>query len=342
MSIRSASQQGFTLLEAIIAGSLLAMMVMAVSTMAVSGSDAQEYARRLTRTTEVNQDLMDQIRLEMVSCVRMFGQGAEGVANITRLDLAGAPTPIAGARLPAVSANESPRKDTAGAEITGNTLFFTKLAWSDRFVCTSGNDYMVDVFRWVLYYLTPEDGGPQPGRPIGLNLVRVLSEPMADAAAIDRITDIDDQEEVLLHLRSATPDALGQTHTPVEMVWRRGALPLAAGTLRQINSTSGALSNTPIEGRADPFVIERAGPAEGLLSYRHHSVATNYARDACGVSRYAIKTNTGAGFPHGFEIQVVGPSSARQIVLHFTLASTIRRGQLAWSDLQVTVDARDL
>jgi hypothetical protein len=43
------------------------MLVMAVSTLAVSGGQAQDYARRLTRATEITQDIVDQMRLEMVS-----------------------------------------------------------------------------------------------------------------------------------------------------------------------------------------------------------------------------------------------------------------------------------
>lgn len=342
MSTLKSNQQGFSLLEAIIAGSLLSLLVFAVSTLAMSGNDAQEYARRLARVTEVNQDLMDRIRLEMVSCVRVFGNDAEGNANLARLDLVGSPAPLPGQRLPTVAATEQPRRDTAGAEITGNSLFVTKLAWSDRFVCSSGADYIVDVFRWAYYYQSPEGGGPVPGSPIGLNIVRALSEPLADAVAIDRISDPADRAEVLLHLRAGSPDALGREHARLQMVWRRGALPSAAGALRQINSGDGTLSDVPIEGRVAPFVILLDSPAQGLLAYRHHSLASNYALPAAGVGRFAIRNDAGSGFPHGMEVQVVGPSSARQALLHLVICSTVRRGQLAWSDLQAAIDARDL
>lgn len=336
-------EAGFSMLEMVIASTLLAAMVFAVSTLALSGGEAQEYARRLTRATEITQDLVDQMRLELVSSVRVFGNDAEGNANLALLDLDGAPAPIASRRLPTVSANETIRQDTAGAEITGNSLFFTKLAWSDRFVCTSGRDYMVDVCRWIHYYMTPEDGGPAPGHPIGLNVVRVVSEPLADATGVDRITDPTDQAEVLLHLLNGTPDANGVSHAPCEVVWRRGALPSIAGTLRHIDSSDGSLSDTPVAPREMPWTILRGEPVtSGLLSYRHHSVASNHARPSFGVGRYSVLNNSGAGFPHGFEVQVVGPSAARQVLLHLVVASTSRRGQWAWADVQVTVDARDL
>lgn len=336
---------GFTLVELIIASTLLSMMVFAVATLSISGAEAQEYARRLTRATEITQDIVDDIRLELVSCVRVFGNDAEGNGNLALLDLVGAPAPIGSRLLPTVDANGEIRRDTTGAEITGNALFFTKLAWSDRFLCTSGNEYLIDVFRWIHYYLTPEEGGPAAGNSIGLNLVRVFSEPLVDGSAIDAITNPVDQAEVLLHLYQATPDALGNRHAPCQVVWMRGGDPTAAGTLREIDPNDGSLSETPLtaSGRPDPWRVLRAEPeVRGLLSYRHHSVATNFAPASQGVVRYGLASASSGGFPHGFEVQIAGPSSARQVLLHLVVASTNRRGHTAFSNIQVVVDARDL
>lgn len=340
---RENGASGFSLIELIVASALLSIMVLAVSTLSVSGADAQEYASRLNRVTELNQDMVDKMRLELVSSVRLFGNDAEGAGNLAMLDLVGAPAVLAGSRLPNVSPGVSIRTDTVGAEITGNSLFFTKLAWTDRFVCTSGNDYLIDIYRWVYYYLSPVNGGPAPGNGIGLNLVRVVSEPLADSSSVDRITDPADQAEVLLHLHDATADADGRVHDPCEVVWRRGGDPTAVGTFRQVEESDGSLWDDPVGGRPDPWQILRAEPEiQGLLTYRHHSVASIYSPANFGVGRYGLVNTGGSGFPHGLEVQVVGPSSARQILLHLVLVSTTRRGRPAWSNMQVVVDSRDL
>jgi len=334
---------GYSMIELVISSMLLALMIGAVATLSVSGGQAQEYSRRLNRVTEITQQTIDDMRLEIVSSMRLFSNDTEGNENLALLDLSNAPAPLDDIRLPTVSANETLRQDTTGDEITGNTLFFAKFAWSDRFVCTSSNEYLVDVSRWVYYYLAPEDGGPDPSHSIGINIVHWISEPLIDASSIDRITDSDDQKEVLLHLFNATPDADGISHDPAEVVWERGALPSVAGTLRHIDSSDGTLSDTPLIPRADPWsIVGRDDSLTGLLSYRHHSVASIYSRDSFGVSRYAVEDATGAGFPHGFEIQVVGPSAARQVLIHLVNSSTQRSGHLAWSDMQLSVDARDL
>ncbi|MCB9876642.1 MAG: hypothetical protein H6835_03480 [Planctomycetes bacterium] len=337
-------QRGHSLIELVISSTLLVGMIYVLTTLSVQGGEAQEYARRLNRVTEITQDLTDAIRLELVSSVRLFGNDAEGLANLAALDLTGAPTPLGDLQLPTISGTPQLRQDVVGDAITGNSLFFAKVAWDERFACTSGEEYVIDVYRWVYYYLTPEDGGPDPSHPIGINIVRVESEPMADAGCVDRISDPVDQQEVMIHLANSTADADGETHARCAVVWSRGGLPSVVGTFRQIDEDDGSLSTTPFGGRPDPWQVLRSQDAvTGLLSYRHHSIASNYAPGAFGLAKYGVMTNSpNGGFPHGLEIQVVGDSSARQVMVHLVVTSTRRTGHFAWSDLQVMVDTRDL
>ena len=193
-------QSGYSLIEVLVASVILLAMVYAVATLTVSGRDAQDYASRMNRATEINQILMDDLRLEITSSVQLFGNDASGNAHLALLDMDGFPPMIDSTRLPTLSPNETIRPDTAGDEITGNALFYVRQAWYTDFRCTSGNEYRLDVYRWVLFYQTPENGGPATGTPIGLNLCEFVSEPMVDGAQIDEITETADQIEVLAHL----------------------------------------------------------------------------------------------------------------------------------------------
>lgn len=338
---RPQAQSGLTLVELVVVAALLGGLAYAVSSLSLTGVEGQEYARRLNRVTEITHELIDQVRTEMMSCARVFGSDTEGETNLALLDLGGAPVPLANRRLPVIAVDGEIRPDTAAVQITGNTLFFTRLAWTDRYVCESGAEYLVDVYRWIYYYLTPEGNGPMVGSPIGLNLVRVESEPLVDAASIDRISILTDRRELLRHLREGTPDATGRQRALCEVVWRRGALASVAGTLRMIES-DGSLTNNPSGTRPPTWVVLRSSTnVRGLLSYRHHSIATNFARANLGVGRYSV-VNLASGFPHGFEVQIVGPATARQTLVHFVVASTNTRGQVAWSDVQVVIDSKDL
>jgi type II secretory pathway pseudopilin PulG len=336
-------QSGFSILEVIVSTSLIVVMVVVVVRLTMAGNDAQEFARRLNRVTEITQDLLDDVRLELVGSLRLFGNTTEGNENLAVIDMAGAPPVLPGSRLPIVASAGQIQRDAPGNQITGNSFFYAQVAFTDRFVCSSGREYFVDVYRWVYYYLTPEDGGPQPGTPLGLNLVRLETERLVDGGQLDRITDPTDQAEVTTHLVTGTPDATGIARSPVHLVWMHGGLPTVDGTFRQIDPADGTLSAVPLAPRPPTWQVQRLEPdLSGILSYRHHSIASNHALPSWGAGRFGIIDNSGAGFPHGFEVQIVGPSSARQVLVHMIVCSANRKGQAAWSDLQSVIDTKDL
>lgn len=338
--MRQTKQAGFSLAEVLVASTILMGLVLVVSTLALSGSEAQELSRRISRMTDLAHDLTDSLRLELVSSVRLFGNDAAGNASLGMLDLSAAPAPVTSRRLPTIDAAGDFRADTPGDEITGNAVLFAQVAWRDRFRCTSGREYRVDIFRWLHYYLAPKDGGPRPGVRGGLDLVRIVSEPLADADTIDDIGDPADRAEVLQHLAEGTADMDGVVHAPVQVVWLRNGDPTQAGTFRQIDPGDGSLSASP-SGRPDPWqILPAPAGTNGLLAYRQAAVASNFDLVAPGIARFAVRDDA-AGFPHGFETQIIGPNSARQLLVHLVLIDTRRKGAPAWGQMQTVMTGRD-
>lgn len=334
---------GYSLIEVIIAMSLTLMLAFLVLSMSITGTQAVKYAERMMRVTEISQQLLDEIQTDLQSSVRLFHNDALGAAYVGLLDTGTLPTPTS-ALLPTLDSMGVFEPDVVGSEKTGTALLFARHAWTDEFQATSGNSYRVDVYRMQGYYMAKENLGPQPGSATGMNLVRFVGEPMADGSHIDRITDPTDQIEFLQHLLGKTPDLFGDLHDRTEVVWRVGQDPATADTLRQILS-DGSLSNSSVAPRtAGTWQVhpEPTLTSGSMLFFRHHSVATNYAPGVMGVGSYGIIDNSGDGFPHGFEVQMIGPASARQILLHLTLVSTNRHGRQAYHDLQVIGDTRDL
>ena len=68
----SGNRAGFTLVELMVTASILTVMVFLVTTLSIAGSRAQQYSARLTRATEINQDILDGMRMELVSSVTLF------------------------------------------------------------------------------------------------------------------------------------------------------------------------------------------------------------------------------------------------------------------------------
>ena len=148
---------------------------------------------------------------------------------------------------------------------------------------------------------------------------------------------------MLEHLRVGSADASGATHDEVTAIWKVGENPANADTLRQIlpGGTLSDAQQAPRDG-TDWKVFRSDGRTETtLLGYRNHSIASIWSPTICGVGRFGETSTAGEGFPHGFEVQVVGPSSARQVLLNLSIVST-SPGRLAFHRSQIVTDARDL
>lgn len=339
---------GFTLLETLIATTILLMMVFMVATLSDSGSAAQRYAGRITRATELGQDIVTEMRRLVASSVRLFHDDVDGRGYLSIVDLPFSGTRLAG-RLPQLRSMAIFERET-GAPITGNILLFARHAWTDTYAClTSGNSYGLDVYRICCYYLRPDGDGLVPGSMFGLNLCRYTSEPMVAGEQIDAITDAGDRAEVLQNLLKGrtTADSIAQPvpiHSEVQVVWRVNGAPTALGTLREIDPGTLTLSDNPLPPRPANWVIARNLPLtnDGLLQFRHFSVATVWSPDSFGVGRFSQVATNGEGFPHGFEVQAIGPAAARQVLLRLTIVSTVRSSLPAWTTTEIIQDCRDI
>lgn len=339
---------GFTLLETLIATVILLMMVFLVATLSDSGSAAQRYAGRITRATELGQDIVTEMRRLVASSVRLFHDDVDGRGYLGIVDLPFSSTRLAG-RLPRLRSMAIFERES-GTPITGNILLFARHAWTDTYAClTSGNSYGLDVFRICCYYLRPDGDGLVPGSMLGLNLCRYTSEPMVAGEQIDAIADVGDRAEVLQSLLAGrtTADTIAQPdpiHSVVQVVWRVNGSPTAPGTLREIDPGTLTLSDNPLPPRPSTWVIARdlAHTDAGLLQFRHFSVATVWSPDSFGVGRFSQVATTGEGFPHGFEVQAIGPAAARQVLLRLTIVSTVRASLPAWTATEIIQDCRDI
>lgn len=344
MTVRSPSarEAGFSLLEVTIASVMVLMLAWLVATLSIDGMRAQKYSERQARVTEITQDVVDDMQRSLGSAVGMFGGGALGEGYRAALVLGTLPNPIASSRIPTVDVSGRLEREGTSGTRTGNELFFARYGWTDEFEVGSGRVYRVDVYRIERFYLTRASVGPRQGAPDGLNMAHWVSEPLADGHQIDRITDTNDLQDLLEHLLTRSPDVAGVVHDAVKLVWM-GHVPIAdPGTFREIDP-SGSLSATPLGPRGASWRIfsELRLCDPDMLVYRHHSIATNFALGSMGVGRFAPIQATNGGFPHGFEVQIVGPPSARQVLIHLTIVSTNRDGRRASADMQTIVDVRD-
>ncbi|MEY4673557.1 MAG: hypothetical protein RL148_1341 [Planctomycetota bacterium] len=337
----STRESGFGFVEMVIALAILASVVLSISSLMQTGASAQDQGKRMRRLTELSQEVTDEVRSRMLASTRVYGNDEGGNAMMMMLDLSHSPQRTGVRRLPTIDFEGSFREDRPGDLLTGNTLLFSYLAWRDEFQCTSGKQYLVDVFRVVHLYLSPVGTGPSEQEPGGLDLVRFVSEPLIDADSVYAITDPVDRAEVLVHLCNATPDVNDDTKDPAHVVWHRNVEVNTPGALKQIDRTSGVLSESVIPGTGRPSVWRILTGREGavcLLALRRASVASNFDSFAGSEGRLGL-LDLQQGFPHGFEVQVVGPTSARKVLVRLVLVETSRGGLPVWNEFQTILPA---
>ena len=89
-------------------------------------------------------------------------------------------------------------------------------------------------------------------------------------------------------------------------------------------------------GQIDLFEARKLGRAVGDIWLK------SCLRVFAGVGRFSVVSNAGDGFPHGFEVQIVGPTAGRQVLLQLSLASTKRGTLPAVSSQKVVVSTREM
>lgn len=340
-------QNGYTLLEVMISSVILVSMVLVVTSLSKTGSDAERYAARLTRATELCQEVVDDVRRGLSSSVRVFHSDTVGTAYAGILELsAGAPRITS--RLAALRPSGIFEREPTGQTWSGNQLLFARHAWTDTYLATSGRSFSLDVYRVHCYYLRQDGDGLVNGSAVGLNMARFVSEPMADGKQVDAISDPTDKRDVLQLLaagRTTTNLVLqpNPVHAPIAVVWRMGENPATVGTLRQIDPTF-SLVNNPLPPRNSAWRLQRDTrySSDGLFYYRHHSVATNWSPPAYGVGQFSQIVATAPGFPHGFELQLIGPAAARQVLIRLCVVSINRAGHRAYARHEIIQDCRDI
>ncbi len=332
---------GIKLLETTLNLVIFSTLVFVVVQIAGRAAESEKYTVSLSTATEINQSLLQEMRADLLSAVDLFQNDGNGNAYLRTLDMTDAMAAIDSV-LPTINPEGVFGLESGPGVLTGNTLMFTRHAWVVEYQCASGNRYALDVYRIVRNYLAAEAFGPEPGKPIGLNLCRWVSEPMVDGNAIDQIIRVSDRIEILEHLLAGTPSVAGDSHPPVHLAWRRGGDPGLSGTFRQI-VPGGFLSSVPLAPRQRPWRILRDDglSSNGLLPRGDLSVASNYAHPAIGVGCYGVVDNREDGFPHGFEVQIIGPATARQILLQLALVGTASRGLPASSSQRVVINTRE-
>jgi prepilin-type N-terminal cleavage/methylation domain-containing protein len=334
-----ASNRGFSLVELIVVLALIGALVASIVSLALRSQRAQTFAEKNAAATLVAQATLDQIRRDVGSSTRLFQNDSEGNSYLAGMDLTGSGVIIG--KLPKIVSDGIFEKEVSTDLKTGNVLFFVRQERTDRFDRSGSGDFVrTDIYRFILYALRLIPG-KDPNRDLdAFDLVRWVSPPVADLSQIESITDPLEQETVCAHLFAGTnPEEPTFPFQQIRYLWKPGA------------DFSIAFESLQFDGKRNPVASGFQVPRDpqrtdlNLLSTRSLAISTNLGGAPRGIGAFGILDPSGDGFPHGFEVQVVGPASARQVLAHLVFVNNVRaqdNSKRVWINFQTVVETRDL
>lgn len=311
-------ERGTTLLEAVIVVSVFSFMAYCVYALVASTVTLSAHSQAWGDLTESAQHGVNQVVGELPAARRIFRNDAQGNAYLAAIEPPSDYPVLGNIRLPVPKDLGTFRADEPGDEQTGNALLFCKQQPIFQTTLQSGISRRVDVYTLVFCYPSPvaRAAGPYVR---SLALARWESIEFGDYLAVMALS-ASERTEVAKSLYE---------DRGVRYLWDVSQNPDQA--FYGIDGF-GAIDAVPLAGFRPPCGTNRKVIAS--LGLGRASMAWNRTNPAWIPERvpyYAIADATGDGFPHGFEVQVIGPTGSRTILVRLTLARFV--------DLDGTMDA---
>ena len=337
--------RGFTFVETLIALVVIMAGFWAFYEVMVRSSDANDYVMAFNSLCATTQSVVNDIREDLSVAKLVFHNDTVGQSYRTGAAFPSNFALLGQSLLPGAQDGGIFQKDTSATSNTGNILLFvrTEQAYlgSLRY-CTDINKsrpVRIDFYRLVAYYLSKISGARIGGAANSLNLVRASSTVYADYMQVTTIID---------PVPAQTPDLKMEAvkdlynNYGIRYLWDTTAAANAAFYAITPQGASFQIAATP-DANYHPAL---SAPNEYIrnLRYKHASVSWNTGsalRSPVAVPAFGWVSATGDGFPHGFEVQVIGMSGARQTLVCLTLARQIPAQRIAAHRAQIIISSKD-
>ena len=323
-------RSGTTLIELMIVMVLISVGWMAFLLVAVETVHDYDFFMALNLLARWNQKIVNDVRDDTLAAKQYFENDSRGIAYFNALFKDPGSLPVDSLRLPVIDDTGELGIDSPADPRTGNSLFFVKtltpFVATVPYTATETYTYRVNLYCFVLYYLTLRQDERIADRRGTLDLIRWRSRPVADYTQIMAIEDPDGAD--IIDPRAEIVAAFVTQH---DSTWLWSTAEDVANAFYECDEY-GQINASP-----EPDMVIPQDPDEGLQSAipatptraKRASVGFNSTRAGWDtgptVPILAMEDPTGDGFPHGFEVQICGPSGSREILVRMVLAKGTSR-----------------
>lgn len=329
------TKNGFTFVEMMISVAIIGILTLtlpAVLKISLAGTSAIEARNSLKSGA---QNAINHIGANLVQSKRVFENSANDGPFLGRIQLGGAPSAIAGSTLPIINEYGSLSVNSTDFLQTnvGNLLFFASTdSPVDLTVTNSGSTNQtvrIDLYHFNYYYLAYSVTGTI-GAQKEIDLWEWHSIKYADYNEIESI-----------------PDAVASSHTAtalngvgISYAWNPSATAVSSAFFTLSTNSITAASNHTIPAASSGNMIPMLTGTMSLGFRSSVSPNTGTAfPSSVPVPLFAAASGT---FPSGFEIAVVGPNSARQVLIRLVTAAQGALNHYIANESLVVMSARDL
>ncbi len=342
---KKGASRGFSFIELLVALSITALGFSAFLGIALQTMQDYEFFTKASIIAQWNQQIVNDIRDDTVSTKKYLNNDARGLAYLAALALPMTVPPLNTMTLPTIDETGLIEVDTAGNAKTGNALFFAKTL--KPFVTTVQMDpattatFRINMYSLILYYLSIRPNDMIGQSPSSLDLIRWVSVPVADYGQVMAIQDpdpadfIDPRKNLVANFVTQT----GSTYLwdSTEDVDHSFYLCDATGFISGMPEMNMVIPQSPSGGLDS---TTPGGPRTGKRTSICMNTGPPGFEGGPRVPLFAIPDATGDGFPHGFEVQLVGPSSARKLLIRLAM---VKEGsqRMIGKDFKAILTTRD-
>ncbi len=306
--------RGATLIEAMIGVAIFSFMAYCVYALVGSTVTLSVHSQAWGQLTEWTQQGVNKVSGELPMARRIFRNDAQGNLYLGALEPPVDYPVLGGVKLPVPRDLGTFRADAAGDEQTGNALLFCKQQPVFQTTLIAGPMRRIDVYTLVFFYPSAVNVSMGPYTR-SLLLARWESIEFGDYLEVSGLA-AGEKAEVVRNLYA---------DRGIRYLWDVAQDPDQAfygidnfGTVDAVPILS---FNPP--GDSNRSVIAALGLGRSSLSWNRTSQTWIPEQ----VPLYAIADATGDGFPHGFEVQIIGPTGSRTILIRLSIARYVELDQ---------------
>ncbi|MFH1226508.1 MAG: prepilin-type N-terminal cleavage/methylation domain-containing protein [Planctomycetota bacterium] len=326
------NRKGTTLVEMMIALACFAAVAFAVTLLIQQTNVSSEYLNGQNQLIQWGQKAIDEINFNLGQARVNYQNDTMGNVYWGRMQVDAAYPKLTSTRLACIDQTGSFHLDIAPATRTGNALLF--LRESTPFIANIGGiTRSVSTYALIGYYLS-STANPISKKASSLRLVCWQSREFADYAQVMTITPSVSRSifaNALLASRGIDHFLVPKNNPTVDAFYEFD------------DDDAGDADNDDIDDAPDSgYIIQKDTVSSVVGNLGQGRAAVSWNKDnnfwvPDPVPKFGALDITGDGFPHGLEVQMVGPTGARQVFVRLVLAYYVSLNQAIFSSEFTTI-----